>query len=194
MGKSSWSLVVVALLACSREEPPPARQAPAKKPSNPSAWKEIETPVPVGKKLACDRLLPDEKLAAVLGRKVEVVDDSTRDADATAVCRLVGVDRKGKRGEELCMVTIGCWSQWSVGEIRKRCDARGGESSTDLGTFTCVESIAAGEKQRHMITVLEPDTRCRVVVNAGPHVYDLASTRACALAVVELLDQDSLKQ
>ena len=54
--------------------------------------------------------------------------------------------------------------------------------------------MPAGTKERHVVTVLEPDTRCRVVVNAGPYTYDVNQTRGCAQAVVDLVDRDSLKQ
>lgn len=195
MGKSSWTLLLLTVFACGNESPKPAPRKPAevKKPVDKSAWKEIETPVPVGKKLACAALFPADKLATATGRKLDIVDESSRDPGATSLCRFINVDKKGKHGDELCMVTLNCWQQFTVADIHKKCDEKGGAGSTDLGAFTCVETLRAGDKQRHVITVLEPDTRCRVVVNAGFYVYDVDTTRGCAKAVVDLFDASSLK-
>lgn len=186
--------VAFAAVSCSRDERAAAPPPPPKKPKNPSAWKEIETPVPVGKKIPCATLLPPEKLAAQLLKKLDLVDESNRDLDATSVCRLMNVDKKGKVGDEECMVSVYCWSTWNVAEMKKRCDARGEQTVTDdIGLLTCVQKVPAGEKLRHVVTVLEPDTRCKVVVNAAPNQYDLLATKACAKAVVEVLDKESLK-
>ncbi len=196
MGKSCrLGLVLLAFCACGDEAPKP-RQKPAteKKAVDRNAWKEIETPVPVGKKLGCATILPLAELESKMGRKIELIDESARDPDATAVCRLLPVDKKGKPGDEICRVTVGCWSQWSVAEIKKKCDARGDQTSTDIGAFTCVQTLPAGDKERHVVTVLEPDTRCRLIVNAGIYTYDVNQTRGCAQAVVDILDQESLKQ
>ena len=186
--------IAIAMWACSGDEPKAAPKPAPKKASNPSAWKEIETPVPVGKKLLCTAVLPVDKIGAALARKLDVIDESSRDLDATSVCRFMNVDKKGKIGDEECMVSVYCWSAWSVAEMKKRCDARGEQTFTeDLGLLTCVQRVPAGEKERHVVTVLEPDTRCKVVVNAAPNQYDLNQTRACAKAVVDVLDKDSLK-
>jgi hypothetical protein len=196
----TWTLLAlgaplaVAMWSCSSDEPKPAKVA-AKKPRNPSAWKEIATLVPVGKKLACQTLLPPEKVGPLLARTLTVVDDSGRDPDATSVCRYLNVDKKGKAGDEECMVSVYCWSEWNLADMKQRCDERGEQSSTsDVGLLTCVQRVPAGEKERHVVTTLEPDTRCKVVVNAAPNQYSLDATKACARAVVEVLDQDSLKQ
>lgn len=190
----TWTLLALLAFACQDPEPKPAKPAP-KKPSNPSAWKEIETPVPVGKKLACSGVLPPEKVGPLLAKTLSVVDESSRDLDATSVCRFVNVDKKGKAADEECMVSVYCWSAWNVAEMKQRCDARGEQTSTsDVGLLTCVQRVPAGEKERHVVTTLEPDTRCKVVVNAAPNQYELDKTKACARAVVEVLDKDSLKQ
>jgi hypothetical protein len=190
-----WILAaLVGLTACNEAPPPPpAKKEPPKKPAA-SSWKEIETPVPVGKKLACASALPTAKLSASLGRPVELIDDSARDPEATSVCRVMNVDKKGKVADEECLASVYCWSAFNVAEMKKRCDARGESSSTsDVGVLTCVQKVHAGDYERHVVTALDADTRCKVVVNAAPKQYDLEQTKACARAVVEALDADGLR-
>jgi hypothetical protein len=192
-----WTLVVLGLLwaGCKADPPPPPEKPKAPKKAAPAAssWKEIETPVPVGKKLACGTILPADKLGPLLAKKVELVDESVRDPDATAVCRLMNVDKKGKVGDEVCMASVYCSSVWNVADMKKRCDARGEQSFTDdVGLISCIQRVPAGEKERHVITSIDGDTRCKVVVNAAPNQFDLAQTRACARAVVDTLEKSSL--
>src|SRR5688572_20079647 len=58
----------VVWLGCNEDAPPPkvAKPKPPKPTAGASAWKEVETPVPVGKKLACGTLFPAEKLGPLL--------------------------------------------------------------------------------------------------------------------------------
>src|SRR5262245_61104506 len=93
MAKALRWLAPLVALACTSQEPPAPK--PAQKKSNPSAWKEIETPVPVGKKLPCAPLLAVDKIGDAVGYKLDLVDESTRDPDATAVCRLMTAPQKG---------------------------------------------------------------------------------------------------
>ena len=201
--RGSWRwLVAVGALACTSQDAPPAK--PAAKKANPSAWKEVETPVAVGKKLPCAQVIAADKIGAAVGYGLEVVDQSNRDPDATSVCRLMTVKnpppQKGKKeklalepGEELATVSVYCWYSFSVPEIKKRCTDAGEETSTDVGDISCLRKVPAGEHVRFVITALEPDTRCKLVVNPGPANYDLALTTATAKALVETIDKDSLK-
>ena len=188
-------------LACTSQDAPPAK--PAKK-ANPSAWKEVETPVPVGKKLPCTQIIATDKVGAAVGYTLEVVDQSNRDPDATSVCRLMTVKTppaKGAKkekppleaGEELATVSVYCWYPFSVPEIKKKCTDAGEETSTDVGDISCLRKVPAGEHTRFVITALEPDTRCKLVVNPGPANYDLALTQQTGKALVDTIDKDSLK-
>jgi len=185
-----------------RDEPAPSTQAAPKK--NPQSWKEIETPVPVGKKLACAGLIAVDKIGDALGKKLELVDESARDPDNTSVCRLMlvkGPPAKGPAatkgtpppGEELATVTANCWSAFTVPEVKKKCTDNGEETTTEIGMLTCIRKVPAGDYTRFIVTVLEPDTRCKLVVNPGPANYDLALTKATAQALVDTIDKDSLK-
>jgi hypothetical protein len=192
--------VAVSVLACTSQDAPPPKPAPKK--ADPSAWKEIETPVPVGRKVACAQIIAADKIGAAVGYPLEVIDQSMKDPDATAVCRLMtakqGKSRKEKGslepGEELATLTAYCWYPFSVPEIKKRCTDQGEETSTDVGDITCVRKVRAGDQhERFVVTALEPDTRCKLVVNPGPANYDLALTKATAKALVDTIDKDSVK-
>jgi hypothetical protein len=190
-----WIAVALLVgLSCNEAPPPRAAARPDARKSQASAWKEIETPVPVGKKLACDAALPPGELSAALGKTVQLVDESARDPEATSVCQVMNVDRKGKPAGEECLVSVYCWSAFSVAELKTRCEARGETSSTsDIGVLTCVQKVHAGDFQRHVVTVLDADTRCKVVVNAAPKQYDLEQTKRCARAATDALDADGLR-
>jgi len=200
-------LALCFLLACTTTEEPPApakTESPPPRKPNPSAWKEIETPVPVGKKLACTPLVAVDKIGERVGRKLELIDESNKDPDATAVCRLKlakgqpgkGPAQKGMppAGEELATVSVYCWSTFTLPDVKKKCSDGGEEVSTEIGMLTCVKKVPAGDNTRNIVTVLEPDTRCKLVVNPGPANYDLAVTKATALALVDTIDKDSLQK
>src|SRR6266508_1479629 len=196
--RGTWRwLAAFGALACTSQDAPPAKPAPKK--SNPAAWKEIETPVPVGKKLPCAQVIAADKVGAAVGYTLELVDQSTKEPEATSVCRIMTVKApgpaKGKKekgalepGEELATVSAYCWYPFSVPEIKKRCTDQGEEASTDVGDVTCVRKVPAGEHERFVVTALEPDTRCKLVVNPGPANYDLALTKATARALVDTID------
>jgi hypothetical protein len=197
--RGSWRwLLAVGVWACTSQDAPPPKPAPKK--TNPSAWKEIQTPVPVGRKLPCSQLVATDKVAAAVGYGLEVIDQSSRDPDATSVCRLMTAKPgpKGKKGaiepgEELATVTAYCWYAFSVPEFKQRCTDQGEETSTDVGDLSCLKKVPAGEHTRFVVTTLEPDTRCKLVVNPGPSNYDQALTTQVAKALVDTIDKDSLQ-
>jgi hypothetical protein len=181
-----------------------AKVEPVVKKPKPSAWKEIETPYPVGKKLPCATLVAADKIGETLGKKLEVIDESSKDLDATSVCRLMlakpqpgkaasGPGKSLAPGEELATVTALCWSSFTVPDVKKKCGDGGEDISTDVGMLTCVRKVPAGDNTRFIVTTLEPDTRCKLVVNPGPANYDLALTKATAQALVDTIDKDTLK-
>jgi hypothetical protein len=180
-----------------------AKVEPAVKKPKPSAWKEIETPYPVGKKLPCTTLIAVDKIGETLGKKLDVIDESNKDLDATSVCRVMlakpqpgkGAAGKGAlaAGEELATVTASCWATFTVPDVKKKCSDGGEDITTDVGMLTCVRKVPAGDNTRYIVTTLEPDTRCKLVVNPGPANYDRALTKATALALVDTIDKETLK-
>ena len=126
----------VVLAGACTEEDAPSPAAAAKEALKP-AWRKVETPVPVGKKLKCASLLHADQATAAVGRQLEVKDESGRDPEATAVCRLMTVgkppsEKEQERmlaknqalgllpGDELCQISLYCWSTYTVPDLKKR--------------------------------------------------------------------------
>src|SRR5262249_56201685 len=78
---------VIAIGACT-EEDTPSPAAAAKETLKP-AWRKVETPVPVGKKLKCAQLLNAEQASAAVGRQIEIKDESGPDPHPTPLCPLL---------------------------------------------------------------------------------------------------------
>ena len=207
-GKVAVSLVF--LLACT-EDPGTQPAAAAAKETLKPAWHKIETPVPVGKKLECAKIFNAEEASTAIGRQLELKDESARNPEATAVCRFMTVgkapsEKEQERmiaknqalgllpGDELCQVTVYCWSIFTVPDLKKKCDEKKEPTTTEIGALSCVQEVKAGDKQRYNLTVLDDDTRCKLVIHSGPGVTDLATTKACAKMAVDQLTTEDLNQ
>src|SRR5262249_61523131 len=103
-----------------------------------AAWRKVEAPVPVRKKLKCAQRLNAVQASAAVGRQIEIKDESGRDPEATAVCRLMTVgkppsEREQERmlaknqalgllpGAELCQGSLYCASTYPVTHLKKEC-------------------------------------------------------------------------
>jgi hypothetical protein len=199
----------VVLAGACTEEDAPSPAAAAKEALKP-AWRKVETPVPVGKKLKCASLLHADQATAAVGRQLEVKDESGRDPEATAVCRLMTVgkppsEKEQERmlaknqalgllpGDELCQISLYCWSTYTVPDLKKKCEEKKEAPSTEIGALSCVQEVKAGDKTRYNITILDDDTRCKIVVHSGPGVTDLPTTKTCAKVAVEQISTEGLK-
>ena len=195
--------------ACEEELPPP----PPAKPTvpRPPGSKVVKTPVAYGKKVPCTTLLPADKVSAAFGKQVTVVDRSQTEDDASSICqiKLAGTPPSAKAqqrmwiknnrvlgvlpGDEICQVTAYCSFIYELPEQKKKCESDGQLVSTEIGTLTCVKPIQAGSEYRYVVSALDPDSRCRIVVNPGPSVIDEATVKQCAKAAVDLIGPESLK-
>jgi hypothetical protein len=202
---------MIASPAC-KDEPGSAQEVANLKRAKgvPKTTTVVTTPVPYGKKVPCQTLLDAAKLGASLGKQVNIVDGQP-DGDAAAVCavKLVGAPptaAQQKRmfekndkvlgvlpGDELCQITAYCWYPVDKAEQQKNCESRGEATSTEIGELTCIKSIEAGENYRYVVATIDPDTRCRFVVNGGPSVTDEATVKSCAKAAVDTIGPDNLK-
>lgn len=190
---SALALLALTCMACNSREPPPPEKSKAK--PDPSRWKEVQTPVRVGVTIPCPTLLPPDKLSAAIGQKIELGDASLRDRDATAVCRvLVPAKQKTDPPEEMCQVSVYCWHEYTFPETKKACEARGETTSQEEGgDLTCLHETPAGDAFRYQITVLDSDTRCKLVVDAGPNILDLPTVQKCAKAAADTITRESLQ-
>ncbi len=194
--------------ACT-EEDAPSPAAAAKETLKP-AWRKVETPVPVGRKLKCASILNAEQASATVGRQLEIKDESGRDPEATSVCRLMTVgkppsEKEQERmlaknqalgllpGDELCQISLYCWSTYTVPDLKKKCEEKKEAPSTEIGALSCVQEVKAGDKIRYNVTILDDDTRCKIVIHSGPGVTDLPTTKTCAKVAVDQITTEDLK-
>jgi len=203
-----WAFLAILLCsACTERDPPPPPKAARPK----AQVHDVATPVPIGQKIPCTKLFAPEKLSEALGRPLELVDESDKIVDATSVCRFMTVGKPPSQsaqermyqrnagvmgvlpGDELCMFTAYCWAYTDVPEMRKRCEEARDTPINDVGDIGCVRQVQAGERFRYVVSTLDPDTRCKFVVNAGPGVTDLPTVKACAQAAVQLIGLENLK-
>jgi hypothetical protein len=207
---ASAVLLAAVLLACNERDPPPPAKNDAGAPPLKERWKEIETPVKVGVHVPCTQLLSADKISAALTKKMDLLDVSSYDPESTAVCRVMTTgkrpsaseqDAKFKSndrnlgvlpGDELCTAEFHCWGQYKVPEIRKACEADHETISQDMGDITCVRQVPAGDQFHYVITTLDSDTRCKLVIKPGPGVLDLPTSQACAKAIVDTFGPDNL--
>jgi len=207
-GGKAVLLGLCVLVGCT-EEVGPSPKAVAKETLKP-AWKKIETPVPVGKKLPCSALLDAEQAGAAVGRQLELKDESGRDPEATSVCRFMTVGKPPSEkeqarmlartqalgllpGDELCQISVYCWSMYTVADLKKKCEDKKEATSTEIGALACIQEVKAGDKQRYNMTILDDDTRCKLVIHSGPGVTDLPTTKTCAKVAVDQITTDDLK-
>jgi hypothetical protein len=209
---SALALLVVALFACNERDPPPPAKgggdgglAPVK-----DRVKEVETPVKIGIQVPCADFISAEKLSTALGQKVDLLDVSSYDKESTALCRIMTTGKRPSAaeqeakyksndrnlgvlpGDELCTVEFHCWGQYKVPEIRKSCEADHQQVSQDVGDITCVRQVAAGENFHYVLTALDSDSKCKLVVKSGPGVFDLPTVQSCAKAVADTFGPDNL--
>lgn len=197
------------LLGCEEEQPPPppAKVVPAKPPGS----NVVKSPVPYGKKVPCTSILPEDKVSAAIGKPVTVVDRSQTEDDATSICQLklggtppsakeqMRMWNKNNRvlgvlpGDEMCQITAYCGFIFEQAEQKKKCESDGQLVSTEIGSLTCTKPIQAGADYRYVVSALDPDSHCRILVNPGPSVIDEATVKQCARVAVDLIRPDNLK-
>jgi hypothetical protein len=198
----------VTLGACTEREPPPVKKDAGKPRSTPRV---MPPPVPNGVKLPCDKIFDASELTALVGRPLEVKDVSNLEADATSICRFMTVGKRPTEaqqermfnktagslgvlpGDELCQVTLSCWWHVEEAELVAKCKAGGDNPLDGVGDAACMREIQAGEQFRHMITTIDPESRCKVIINGGPSVVDLEVTKLCARAALESITAERIK-
>ena len=212
--RSLGYVVVVALLAvgCKGEEgsfeQAPAPKAPGETKKNVTI---LKPPVDYGRKIPCATLLDAAKVGPIVGSEVVIEDKSDIDKDATAVCRVKkgGTPLSAKEqeklfakndrvlgvlpGDEMCQITVYCAFAYTPEEMKTTCQKGGEEVTAEIGDVTCIKQIEAGAEYRTIVTALDLDTKCKLLVNPGPSVTDDKTPKACARAAVELISTDSIK-
>ena len=171
----------------------------------------MNTPVPWGTKIACDKLLSAATASTELGKEVAIHDVSPTNREATAVCqvRLGGTPPSAKEqekkwlasgrvlgvlpGDEICQVTVYCAYSFEIDKEKPKCEQEGQTASQEVGSLTCVRTIEAGSDYRYIYSVYDPDTQCKYLINPGPSVIDRESVVQCARMAVNQIGPAQLK-
>jgi hypothetical protein len=203
----------VALLAgCPKDEPGSAAEIKVKPDASPANIVKVETTVPWGKKVACAKILDPAGIAAALGEAEVTISDSTEtgEKEATSICsvRKTGkvlsekeqaklMQKEGFRigvqpGDEICQLRAYCSYPYDIADIKKKSEAMGQSCNTDIGDLTCVQQVQAGAEYRYVVTVLDPDSKCRYVVSPTT-ITSPDPIKACAKVFVEQITKEKIQ-
>jgi hypothetical protein len=165
-----------------------------------SAAKKVHPPVPGRQKLPCTQVINAEAFQTALGEvePVTVNENTASDFEATAVC---GVVRGGIRpsqeeqakllkkqarlgtlpGDEICSVSVYCWTIEEGPKFLERCRAQGfREDSSLMGTPACVQVVAQGADDVWVFKFFDEDTKCLLKARGGPSMIDNEVIAKCA--------------
>jgi hypothetical protein len=209
--RTLW-IAALAIVSCTQTPAPGPKKKPPKDPAAMSGWHQLSLPVQNGRKIPCAKMLPDEAAfntalgpALATGKKVTISEDGPSDADATTVCsvKLAGkppsaaeqkaaFDQHDRMlgvlpGDEVCSIHVFCWYAFDAPGMKHECEDKHFTGSTEIGDYTCVQHMNAGDNQRAIVSALDPDTRCKMVVHAGPSEFDDNLVKACTKASVDLI-------
>lgn len=214
-------VLLFAFVGCKDESGSSAEELKKRKANPGGATKPVEikenvkivtSTVPPGTKIPCEKIVDTATISAALGQQLEVKEDKLFDAESVASCAvhttgkaLTAKEQKKKfdtegmkigvqPGDELCRVTVYCWVPYpEVAAAKKGCEERGEETSTEIGDLTCIKEYEAGADYKHVYTVYDPDSKCRLQVNPGPSVTDEAVVKGCAKAFSTIIGPDQIK-
>lgn len=210
-------LVACALMSCADNKNSAEEYArrQAEKPRDPVLLEEavkIQAALPSGVHLECASLFPVEALSEQLEEKepVSVTDLTEKNPDSTATCSIRRggkpldqktqerlVEKKGRLGvmggDELCNVTVYCAIPADEEGLKERCETEGSLGNHTLGVFSCVKVTPKGADEAYTYKLIDPDSKCTLVVRGGPSVIDERLVQTCARAAMELITAESLK-
>jgi hypothetical protein len=203
------------LAACPKDDPGTVGEVGKPKPdANMQNVVKVEVSVPWGKRVACADLLDPVKIAAALGEATVEIKDITAggEKEATSICSVKktgdkltakqqeklltkeGLKLGVQPGDEICQLKAYCSYPYDLADMRKSAEADGQSCRTDeqIGDITCTKQVQAGADYRHIVSVLDPDSRCRYVVSPTT-ITEEAPVKACAKAFVDTISKEQLK-
>lgn len=206
------ALCLLSLTGCPKDEPSSITTEAAKPDASQANVVRVETTVPYGKKVACAKILDPLKVAAALGEAEVTITDTSEagEKEATSICsvRKTGkvlnekeqaklMEKTGFKigvqpGDEICQLRAYCSYPYDIADAKKTLEGKGQTCSTEIGDLTCVEKKEAGADYRYIVTVLDPDSKCKYVVSPTT-ITDEAPIKACAAAFVEQIAKEALQ-
>ena len=95
-------------------------------------------------------------------------------------------------GDEICQLKVYCSYDYDIAAAKKKAEAGGQACTTDIGDLTCVQQVQAGADYRYVVTVLDPDAKCRYIISPTT-ITEQAPMMACAKAFVEQITKEKLQ-
>jgi hypothetical protein len=202
--------LLAALAGCPKNEPSSLEDPEPVKKADTSNVIKIETTVPYGKQVPCTQILDAARLTEELGEAdpVVILDTKEGDREATAVC---SVRRGGKAlteaeqkkrlqkndlelgamaGDEICQLRAYCSFSYDVAEEKKRLEGlKQSCVEGEIGDLTCIHRVPIGPRDRIIVTVLDPESKCRYTVSPTT-LIDEEPMKKCARAFVTLISKE----
>jgi hypothetical protein len=173
---------------------------------------KVDTALPSGVHLACADLLPIAEVTSQLGEKepVSITDLTSGNRDSTATCSIrrggkaldekaqARIVEKGGRlgvmgGDELCNMTLFCSVPADEDALKQRCSTEESLGNHTLGVFSCVKVTPKGEFDGYTYKLIDPDSKCTIMMRGGPSVVEEPLVQACSRAAMKLIGPDSLQ-
>jgi hypothetical protein len=167
-----------------------------------AAAKKVHPPVKGRQKLPCTQVINLEAFQTMLGETeaLTVNENTASDFEATAVCGLIRggirpsqeeqakIMKKQARlgtlpGDELCSVSVYCWTIEEGPKFLERCRAQGfREDSSLMGSPACIQVVAQGADDVWVFKFFDEDTKCLIKARGGPSMVDNEVIAKCAMA------------
>lgn len=173
---------------------------------------KINPPVPGRAHLPCEQVIDPAAFTESLAEvdPITVKDNTASDAEAAAVCSLVRggvrpdqsqqaamIKKNGGRlgtipGDELCRVTMYCWTLEEDAKFRDKCKRDGFQPDESMGSFACLQIVAQGADDVYSFKFLDEDTKCIIKVGGGPSMVDNDLITRCAKAARDLIGKPQI--
>lgn len=187
------------------------RRKAAAKGSDTAAAEVVKPPVEGKRQIPCEQLWSSPDFTTALGETtpLELRDQSAKYVETTATCAFArggvapseaeqkAIIKKNGRlgvlaGDELCRVSLYCWTPESEERLRKKCNDSGKASDESTGGFACITIIPTGSDDVKSFRMFDADTGCVVDVGAGPSMVDNDFIAKCAKTVRDALVPEKL--
>jgi hypothetical protein len=165
-----------------------------------------------GEKIACAKIIDPVAFAPMIGEAEVTLQDGTAggEQEATSVCSIrktgkvlsekeqerlqtqTGFKLGVQAGDEICQLRMFCAYHYDIADAKKQMEAQGQICTSEIGDLTCVNKVQAGAEYRHVVTVLDGESKCRYVVSPTT-ITEEAPVKACAKAFTELITVEKIK-
>jgi hypothetical protein len=202
----------LALAACPKDDMGSAGEKLVRPDASTANVVRIVSTTKPGEKIACDKIIDPAKFAPMIGEAEVTLEDGTAkgEQEATSVCSIrktgkvlsakeqerlqtqTGFKLGVQAGDEICQLRMFCAYHYDIADAKQKMEAQGQTCNSEIGDLTCVQQVQAGADYRHVVTVLDGETKCRYVISPTT-ITEEAPMKACAKAFTELITIEGIK-